>query len=69
MVLATGDERRLAVLFNRSGQAIPFRLPARAGYAWERMPDGRVEVEARSVVFIAEAPEEPAGDARARPAP
>jgi hypothetical protein len=69
MVLAAGDGGRLAVLFNRSGQAMTFRLPPRPGHAWERSPDGRVEVGGRSVVFVAEAPGEGSGARPLRQAP
>jgi glycogen operon protein len=54
MVLGSGGDGRLAVLFNRSLHEVAFHLPLRSGHAWDGAPDGRVTVGPRSVVFVPE---------------
>ncbi|MFO1142245.1 MAG: glycogen debranching protein GlgX [Amaricoccus sp.] len=56
MVLGSGGAGRLAVLFNRSGHAVAFHLPARDGHHWPDAPGGRISVSPRSVAFVAERP-------------
>ena len=56
MVLGTGGDGRLAVLFNRSAHEVGFHLPARAGHSWPDAPGGRIAVGPRSVAFVAERP-------------
>jgi glycogen operon protein len=54
MLLGRGGDGRLAVLFNRSTHDVAFRLPPRAGHAWEGAPHGRLDVGPRAVVFVVE---------------
>ena len=68
MVLGRGRDGRLAVLFNRSGHEITFRLPARNGHVWEA-EDARVTVAPRSVAFVAESPARTASRRRQRARP
>ncbi len=54
MVLGSGGNGRLAVLFNRSGHEIRFVLPPRPGHAWGDASGGQLAVGPRSVVFVVE---------------
>jgi len=54
MVLGTGGDGRLAVLFNRSRHEVHFRLPERPGHAWEKAPHGRLTLTPRAVLVVAE---------------
>jgi glycogen operon protein len=55
MVLA-GAGGRLAVLVNRRGREVGFRLPPRDGFAWEGAPAGGIAVAARTLAFVRERP-------------
>lgn len=54
MVLGTGGDGRLAVLFNRSSHEVHFHLPARPGRTWTDAPDGHRTLGPRAVAFVAE---------------
>jgi glycogen operon protein len=56
MLLASGGDGRLAVLFNRSAHTVTFQLPPRPGHAWAEAPQGRVTLGPRAVGFVHEHP-------------
>jgi glycogen operon protein len=56
MVLGSGGDGRLAVLFNRSGHEVLFHLPTRRGHRWRDAPRGRIAVGPRAVAFVIEKP-------------
>jgi hypothetical protein len=59
MVLGSGGNGRLAVLFNRSAHAVTFHLPTRPGHAWAEAPQGRLTLGPRAVAFVHERPADP----------
>jgi glycogen debranching enzyme len=54
MLLGSGGDGRLAVMFNRSRHAVGFHLPARPGHHWPGLPAGRIVLGPRAVAFAAE---------------
>jgi hypothetical protein len=56
MVLGSGGDGRLAVLFNRSGHEVVFHLPTRRGHRWQDAPRGRLTLGPRAVAFVIERP-------------